>query len=948
MADVFVSYSRRDGEFVGRLCATLDARGKQVWLDTEGIVDAEVFPEAIRTAIESSDAFLFVISPDAVSSDFCEQEVSYASTLGKRIVPVLRHPVPDPEIPVEIRERNWIPFVDDAEFDAAMDRVVLALDTDLEHRKEHTRWLVKAIEWDREERDQSFLLRGSELTAAESWLARTAPDDDPAPAPVQQEYVLASRQASSRRQRRLVGASLAVAVVAIGLLVFALISRGQAVTAKSTASSQALAAKSQSDLAVDPETSILLAVRALGVSHTPEARLALRQALDTSPFLRELPGAPGTSCRGQVGASIAYRPNGTQVAEGLCSGGVLLVDPSSGRVSRRIEVAGGASALAYTPDGQRLAVADGHGVELYDPGSGSITQTLSTRHFESTTLAISPDGATLAVPVIPVTPAHVGGPPPGPPPGAPPGGPPPGGPPHGVVILYNLTTGTSRDLTVPSSSPLVGSMAFTPDSRYLIVGSSDQSVPVYDLSSGALVHQLPLSGGPYGCSPATIGMSATGTLALGANPCDGGGTITMWSTQTWTEEYTLTDLGNIGDSSLAFTPDGQRLAVGEYNGRGSVWSLATRTEIVPIVGITTPITEVSLSPDGKDLATASNDGIPRLWRATGPELLDINTQSPFVESVGLGPRSLTVTALRGNDIVVETRGLPDGRVTGSFVIEHSPLDGALVSPDGRLVVGLDPVGNGEATIFDVATQHLVRHTSALVGAVTAGWSPDDRRVVLGSAQPGAAPVVIDVATGNQTSLTGTIPNCYSQDAPAAAFSGGNRLVAWSTFCGQVIVWDTATGREVATFDDKAEVSSLAFDPRSSRLAVASWNGALTVWDVHTRRSVQNLVADVQSVERVIYSPDGRWIVTTSQDGTARVWDARTAQLLRIDAHPDAVLMVTFGPGQRTIATVDIDGVVRIWDACTACEDPNGLVSLASRRVLVHPTPLQRSAMTGNG
>src|SRR6476660_6350067 len=74
MADVFVSYSRRDGAFVSQLHEALHARGKQVWVDVEGIRDAEVFPAAIRSAIESSDAFAFVISPDSVESPFCAQE----------------------------------------------------------------------------------------------------------------------------------------------------------------------------------------------------------------------------------------------------------------------------------------------------------------------------------------------------------------------------------------------------------------------------------------------------------------------------------------------------------------------------------------------------------------------------------------------------------------------------------------------------------------------------------------------------------------------------------------------------------------------------------------------------------------------------------------------------------------------------------------------------------
>ena len=90
MADVFVSYSRRDAVFVRRIADSISERGKEVWLDTEGIADGEVFPEAIKRAIEQSDAFLFVITPDAVSSAYCENEVEYARDIQKRIVPVLR------------------------------------------------------------------------------------------------------------------------------------------------------------------------------------------------------------------------------------------------------------------------------------------------------------------------------------------------------------------------------------------------------------------------------------------------------------------------------------------------------------------------------------------------------------------------------------------------------------------------------------------------------------------------------------------------------------------------------------------------------------------------------------------------------------------------------------------------------------------------------------------
>ena len=227
MADVFVSYSRRDSEPVQRLVAALQEHGKEVWMDVDGIRDAEVFPAALSAAVERSDGFVFVISPDSVTSRFCEQEVEHALELNKRIVPLVLRRVPDGDVPEGLRVRNWIPFESDREFALAVERVVQALDTDLEWAKSHTRWLLKALEWDGEGRDKSFLLRGAELTSAEAWLAAGA-SKDPEPTALQTEYLLASRAAASRRQRTLAIASLGVAALSVALVVFALISRHQA------------------------------------------------------------------------------------------------------------------------------------------------------------------------------------------------------------------------------------------------------------------------------------------------------------------------------------------------------------------------------------------------------------------------------------------------------------------------------------------------------------------------------------------------------------------------------------------------------------------------------------------------------------------------------------------------------------------------------------------------
>ena len=100
MADVFISYSRRDEEFVERLRETLADNGKDVWVDREDIGPAVEWRREIELGIEGADIFTFVITPDALRSEPCRRELEHAVSTQKRIVPLLRHepdglPVPE-------------------------------------------------------------------------------------------------------------------------------------------------------------------------------------------------------------------------------------------------------------------------------------------------------------------------------------------------------------------------------------------------------------------------------------------------------------------------------------------------------------------------------------------------------------------------------------------------------------------------------------------------------------------------------------------------------------------------------------------------------------------------------------------------------------------------------------------------------------------------------------
>src|SRR3990172_2643995 len=241
--DVFVSYSRADRQRVIELTRALAARGKRTWVDLEDIPPSAEWMTEIRSAIESSDGYLVVISPSLAGSQVCAEELEHARSGGKRIVPVLVRPTDPSSVPPALAALNWIDATGGA-IEESAEAVVQALQTDLDHVKAHTRLLVRATEWDGRREPRSLLLRGEDLKEAEALLV-AAQGKEPAPTPVQARFVQASRSGATRRQRSAVAIAVVVALVAATLGVFAWQQRGEAIDQRAEAVAQRAEAQEQ-------------------------------------------------------------------------------------------------------------------------------------------------------------------------------------------------------------------------------------------------------------------------------------------------------------------------------------------------------------------------------------------------------------------------------------------------------------------------------------------------------------------------------------------------------------------------------------------------------------------------------------------------------------------------------------------------------------------------------
>jgi len=286
MSDVFISYSRKNSPFARRLIDQLTHANKDAWVDWEGIpLTSPNWWAEIKAGIEGADSFVFIISPDAMASVVCNMELDYAIELKKRIIPVVYAEVvsrdafasiadfePDKAMeerlagkdPLKIARDNWqrlshinwVFFRVSDDFDESFQRMLIAVETDLPYVKAHTRYLTRALEWEREQQRADLLLFGAEIDVAEQWFiqakAYDKPRDEkakeaivnPALKPIQQAYIVASRRAQQRR-RMVAGSGVLIATAALVFAVVALLGGVQATNSANEAATREAAANNQ-------------------------------------------------------------------------------------------------------------------------------------------------------------------------------------------------------------------------------------------------------------------------------------------------------------------------------------------------------------------------------------------------------------------------------------------------------------------------------------------------------------------------------------------------------------------------------------------------------------------------------------------------------------------------------------------------------------------------------
>ncbi|MBD2543155.1 WD40 domain-containing protein [Planktothricoides raciborskii] len=357
-------------------------------------------------------------------------------------------------------------------------------------------------------------------------------------------------------------------------------------------------------------------------------------------------------------------------------------------------------------------------------------------------------------------------------------------------------------------------------------------------------------------------------------------------------------------SSVTFSPDGQTIASGSWDGIIRLWSREGKL-LHTLEGHQKPVSSLAFDPDGQTIASGSDDNTIKLWSREGKLLRTLNSEEGHqkpVSSLAFDPDGQTIAS--GSEDKTIKLWSREGKLLHTLNVnghKDSVLSVAF-SPDGQTIAS----GSKDKTIKLWSREGKLLHTlkSHQDWVYDVAFSPDGQTIASGSKDKTInlwrrEGKLLDTLAGDQNSVYSV---AFSPDGQTIASGSGDKTIKLWSREGKLL--DTLAGH-------KGLVNSVAFSPDGQTIASGSWDKTIKLWS-REGKLLDTLEGNQSLVRSVVFSPDGLVIASGSWDKTIKLWRREGKLLHTLKSHQDWVISVAFSPDGQTIASGSKDKTIKLW------------------------------------
>ena len=940
MTQVFLSSAEADKAIAKRLRKTLMRESVTVWTKNTDIKTSAAFQEEINQGVEEADNIVYLISAHALQSADCQQKIDYALSLNKRIIPLLLEASAIETIPPEIQGLQFIDLSqhqDVASYRTAAAKLLYVLNEDATHYKEHKKLLVKALKWERQNRNPSILLRGYTLLHAETWLTLAQTRSQHPPTSLQKDFI-----AESLRHPPASSLDVFISYSRTDTDFARKLNDALQLQGKTTWFDQeSIAAGSNFQQAIhqgienadnflfvlspnsvnspycaDEAThAAKLNKRIITVLHRPvnpvdlPSELAKIQWIDFNRLGRDF---YSNFCelirtldvdRAHVQSHTKWSQRAIEWthrdrSEDLLLRGSELVLAQNWLADAEQQ----AKRPAQTPLQQTFIQAsiDFQARLLQQDEAQRLRQLAQERRArkmaQRTTRRVIIGGLLMAglslFAGVQLRTAEINEV-------------------RALIASAKVDLTLNRDFdAVLHSLHAFHELKWL---RWLLTPTTQLHNDVIDVLRQAVNvkerNRIEMD------SVWRARFSPDGQTMAAASS---NGVIRLWTVQ-GNELHLLTEMVLAKAlSEIQFSPDGQTIAAALQNGDVQLWTIAGQS-LTTLEGNDGAITSLSFSPDGQTLATAAVSNTVRLWNLQTNAWRQSSANEYWGWKLSFSPDGQRLATVHYDgtvylwDLYSDQPAQRIEHETEVGWVSFSPVSAPL--PSGGVGQVLATASNdGTVYLWDLQGNQLAQFQGHNAAIWEISFSPNGHTLATASADGTVR--FWDLQGRELTQLNG-----YDYEVWSFSFSPNGETLATASGDGMVRLWDAARTENPILKGHRDAVWKANFSPDGQFLATASADGTIRLWDLQGSELAQ-LNGHTAAVWDVSFSPDGvslpsgdnaPFLVTASEDETARLWDLQGNELTQFIGHAKGVWGVHISPSGELIATASADGTARLWD-----------------------------------